>query len=65
MCWGSYHAGLLGGISEGALGLLGSWGLEEAPSNSPDGGPTMGGLLSPAHNTLQHKKLNRTYSKYD
>ncbi len=63
MCWGSYHAGLLEGISEGPpglLGLLGSCGRDEAPSNSPGGGPVRGGFTSPAHNKLQHK-YTQTY----
>lgn len=51
MCWGSYHAGLFEGISDGPLGLLGSCGLDEAPSNSPGGGPDMGGFTSPVRNT--------------
>lgn len=50
MCWGSYHAGLLEGISEDPLGLLGSCDLEGAPSNSP-GGPAMGGFTSPEQDT--------------
>lgn len=46
--------GLLGGISEGPLGLLGSCDLEEEPSNPSGGGPDMGGLTSPAHDTQLH-----------
>lgn len=39
----------MGGISEGPLGLLGSGGLDEDPSNSPGGGPDMGSFTSPEH----------------